>query len=185
PGELLVGAVGRLVAEKGIAEYAAAATWLAGKARFVWVGPADADKHDAVHSIDGVEQLGERSDMAAIYSALDVFVLPSHREGFSRSAMEAAACGAAMVLTDIRGCREIGDDQQHLLLVAPHDDQALTQAIERLLTDAAARLRLGSAARERAVAQFDQRLVARASLDTYLAVARRRRLGWTVSEAAT
>ena len=185
PGELLVGAVGRLVAEKGIAEYAAAATRLAGKARFVWVGPADADKNDAVHRIDGVEQLGERSDMAAIYSALDVFVLPSHREGFSRSAMEAAACGAAMVLTDIRGCREIGDDQQHLLLVAPHDDLALTQAIERLLTDGAARLRLGSAARERAVAQFDQRLVARASLDTYLAVARRRRLGWTVSEAAT
>ncbi len=45
---------------------------------------------------------------ARVYSALDVFVLPRYREGFSRSAMEAAACGRAIVLTDIRGCREIG-----------------------------------------------------------------------------
>ena len=40
-----------------------------------------------------VRFLGERTDMPAVYSALDVFVLPSYREGFSRSAMEAAACG--------------------------------------------------------------------------------------------
>ena len=66
-----------------------------------------------------VRFVGERTDMPAIYSALDVFVLASYREGFSRASMEAAACGAAMVLTDIRGCREIGDDGVHLLLPRP------------------------------------------------------------------
>jgi glycosyltransferase involved in cell wall biosynthesis len=180
PEELLVGGVGRRVAEKGIREFAAAARRLAGKARFVWVGPLDGDKADALSAdLEGVGFLGERQDMPAVYSALDVFVLPSYREGFSRSAMEAAACGAAMVLTDIRGCREVGADGEHLLLVAPRDDVALADAISRLLVDAGLRARLGRAARERALARFDQRAIARMSISTYAAVARRRGLGWT------
>lgn len=177
--ELLVGAVGRRVAEKGIAEYAAAARKLSGKARFVWIGPDDPDKPDALLSDEpGVEFLGERLDMPAVYSALDVFVLPSHREGFSRSGMEAAACGVPGVLSDIRGCREVGTHEREVLLTPAHEPEALTEAIERLLLDAGLRERLGRAARERAIAEFDQRAVARASLETYAAVARRRQLGW-------
>jgi len=184
PDELLVGGVGRRVAEKGIREFAAAARRLAGKARFAWVGPVDDDKADALSDdlsadLGGVLFLGERRDMPAVYSALDVFVLASYREGFSRSAMEAAACGTAMVLTDIRGCREVGSDEEHLLLVAPRDDVALADAISRLLVDEGLRARLGRAARERALALFDQRAIAHLSVSTYAAVARRRRLGWT------
>jgi glycosyltransferase involved in cell wall biosynthesis len=118
--------------------------------------------------------------MPAVYSAFDVFALPSHREGFSRSAMEAAACGRPMVLTDIRGCREIGTDGEQLLLVAPRNVPALADALARLLTDAGLRERLGSAAGARAGAAFDQRRVARVSVETYAAVARRRGLGWRV-----
>jgi glycosyltransferase involved in cell wall biosynthesis len=181
--ELLVGGVGRRVAEKGIAEYAAAARTLAGKARFVWVGPDDPDKPDALRDEEaGVEFLGERTDMPAIYSALDVFVLPSHREGFSRSGMEAAACGVASVLTDIRGCREVGSHEREVLLVPAHDAAALTDAIERLLLDSSLRERLAGAARQRALAEFDQRAVARASLHTYLNVAIRKGLPWQVEE---
>ena len=177
--ELLVGAVGRRVAEKGIAEYGAAARTLSGKARFIWVGPDDPDKPDALLTDEpGVEFLGERLDMPALYSALDVFVLPSHREGFSRSGMEAAACGVPSVLSDIRGCREIGTHEREVLLTPPHDAESLTGAIERLLLDAPMRARLGRAARERALAEFDQLAVARASLETYAAVARRKHLGW-------
>ena len=181
--ELLVGGVGRRVAEKGIVEYAAAARTLAGKARFVWIGPDDPDKADALSADEaGVEFLGERSDMPAVYSALDVFVLPSHREGFSRSGMEAAACGVASVLTDIRGCREIGTHDREVLLVEPHNPDALTATVERLLLDQPLRSRLGAAARERAIAHFDQRAVARTSLLTYLEVARRKGLDWQVEE---
>jgi glycosyltransferase involved in cell wall biosynthesis len=182
-GELLVGGVGRLVAEKGISEFTRAAGALSGRARFVWVGPADADKPDAVAADDGdVQFLGERTDMADVYNALDVFVLPSYREGFSRSAMEAAACGRAMVLSDIRGCREIGRDGEHLLLVAPRDPVALAGAVGRLLGDETLRDSLGAAARARALAEFDQRHVALASLDAYVAAAGRKGLGWTVGE---
>ncbi|MGW4379061.1 glycosyltransferase [Kitasatospora sp. NPDC004531] len=178
--ELLVGGVGRRVAEKGIREYAEAARALAGRARFVWIGPDDPDKPDALRAAEaGVEFLGSRDDMPALYAALDIFVLPSHREGFSRSGMEAAASGLPMVLSDIRGCREIGTHDQHLLLTPAADPAALTGTLDRLLTEPALRNRLGTAARRRAREQFDQRTVARISLETYAAVARRRGLPWT------
>jgi glycosyltransferase involved in cell wall biosynthesis len=177
-GELLVGGVGRMVAEKGIHEFAEAARALGHRAHFVWVGPEDAGKPDRVGTADGLRLIGQRDDMPAVYAALDVFVLPSHREGFSRSAMEAAACGCAMALSDIRGCREIGEHERHLLLVPPHDGRALTTAIERLLDDPDLRARLGTAAQDRAHGNFDQRAVARASLDTYRHVAARKGLDW-------
>jgi len=174
--ELLVGTIGRRVREKGLTEFAEAANALAGKATFIWVGPDD-DTDAAAHAPleDAVRFVGERTDMPAVYSALDVFVLASYREGFSRAAMEAAACGTPMVLTDIRGCREVGDDGVHLLLTPPHDGAALTSGLGRLLVDPGLRLRLGGAARQRALAEFDQREVARISLDTYNDVARRKR----------
>lgn len=173
--ELLVGTIGRRVREKGLAEFSEAAAALADKATFVWVGPDDSTDAAAHVPHEGaVRFLGERTDMPAVYSALDVFVLASYREGFSRASMEAAACGTPMVLTDIRGCREVGDDGIHLTLVPPHDGHALAVAVHGLLADPALRARLGSAARERALAEFDQRQVAQVSLDTYAAVARRK-----------
>ncbi|HET7487413.1 MAG TPA: glycosyltransferase [Acidimicrobiales bacterium] len=174
PDELLVGGVGRRVAEKGVQELAAAARALAGRARFVWIGPEEGEALEP----EGLTFVGARADMPAVYSALDVFALPSYREGFSRSGMEAAACGRAMVLSDIRGCREVGEHERHLLLVPPADAGALTAALGRLLADAGLRARLGAAAAERAREAFDQRAVARASIDTYRLVAHRRRLGW-------
>jgi glycosyltransferase involved in cell wall biosynthesis len=181
-GEVLVGGVGRLVAEKGIRELSWAAQQLAGRARFVWIGPTDDAKADRITDpLPGVDLVGERTDMAAVYSALDVFALPSYREGFSRSAMEAAACGRAMVLSDIRGCREIGTHDEHLVLVPPRDPAALSAAIAELIDDHGGRTRLGIAAAHRAQDAFDQRAVARTSLETYAEVARRKHLGWATT----
>ncbi len=166
--EIVVGTIGRRVREKGLAEFAEAAHRLGDGPAFVWVGPADdTDAAVSVEHQDAVRFVGERTDMPAVYSALDVFVLASYREGFSRASMEAAACGLPMVLTDIRGCREIGRDGEHLLLVAPQDGDALARGIERLLDDEDLRVRLGGAAQDRADEEFDQRRVARTSLDMY------------------
>ena len=52
---------------------------------------------------------------------MDVFVLASWREGMPRSAIEAAAMGKALVLTDIRGCREVAGNGREALLVPPRD----------------------------------------------------------------
>lgn len=174
--EVVVGGVGRRVAEKGIHELEAAADQLDGDATVVWIGPGDEDKPDHVEAGSGaVRFLGPADDMPAVYSALDVFVLPSHREGFSRSAMEAAACGLPMVLSDIRGCREIGTDGEHLLLVPARDATALARALRRLVDDPELRRRLGRAAEARARQEFDQRRVAEISLATYAEVLARRR----------
>ena len=138
----------------------------------------DPDKPDAVEqSLVGVRFLGERLDMPAVYSAIDIFVLPSHREGFPRSAMEAAACGRAMVLTDIRGSREIGRNEVEALFVPPGRVDDLTLAIDRLASDHILRSRLGYAAHVKAQTEFDQRATARRSFDAYDQVAKRKGSG--------
>ena len=174
--EIVVGTIGRRVREKGLAEFAEAAHRLGDRATFVWVGMQDdTDAATKVPHEEAISFIGERTDMPAVYSALDIFVLASYREGFSRASMEAAACGLPMVLTDIRGCREIGTDGEHLLLVAPRDPDRLTAGVSRLLDDEPLRVRLAKAARTRATATFDQRRIAQISLGAYAAIARRRR----------
>jgi len=182
-GQVLVGGVGRLVREKGVYQFAATAGALRDRAVFVWAGPDDRSRGDAAHPVGPVRLLGDIEDMPGLYNALDVFVLPSFREGFSRSAMEAAATGRAMVLSDIRGCREIGAHGREVLLVPAGNESALISAVDRLVEDPALRERLGSAAYERAVAAFDQSQVADASIRTYAAVAERRRLRWMLRES--
>src|SRR3990170_1539115 len=91
---------------------------------------------------------------------MDIFVLPSWREGFPRSAIEAAAMGRPLVLTDIRGCREVVRDGTEGFLVPPRDPDGLTEAVSRLLREPELHRRLGEAARARAVERFDERRVA-------------------------
>ena len=82
------------------------------------------------------------------------------------------------MLTDIRGSRELGTAGVEVDFVPAGDAAALTAAIAALLDDPVRRERLGAAASRRAVAHFDQRDIARASVATYWAVARRRGLAW-------
>jgi ribosomal protein S18 acetylase RimI-like enzyme len=90
---------------------------------------------------------------------MDVFALPSWREGVPRSAIEAAAMGLPLVLTDIRGCREIVRDGIEGLLVPVRDPRSLEAALGRLLADEPLRRKLGDGARARAVERFDERRV--------------------------
>jgi glycosyltransferase involved in cell wall biosynthesis/ribosomal protein S18 acetylase RimI-like enzyme len=175
-GTLVVGIVGRLVAEKGYGEFFRAARAIRAERSdvvFLAVGPFDPDKGDALTeaeraaAADDVVFTGWRPDVRDLMGVMDVFVLPSWREGMPRSAIEGAAMGRAMVLTDIRGCREVARDEVEALLVPPRDAERLTAAIRRLLEDDALRERLGSAARARAVERFDESAVAGRVVTTY------------------
>jgi glycosyltransferase involved in cell wall biosynthesis len=104
---------------------------------------------------------GWREDVADLMALMDVFVLPSWREGLPRSAVEAAASGVPLVLTDIRGCREVVRDGVEGTLVPVRSPVALAAAIARLLDDPDLRLRMGRAARARAEERFDEARVAR------------------------
>ena len=176
PDDVVCGLVGRLVWEKGYREVFAAAAQLRATVphvRIVVVGPREPDKPDAVTDADldrarrdGVTFLGLRHDVEALYAAMDVYVLASHREGFPRSAMEAAAMGVPVVATNIRGCRQVVDDGGTGLLVPVRDVGALAAAIAALATDPERRRTLGEAARAKARREFDQQRV----IDTTLAV---------------
>ena len=77
-------------------------------------------------------------DLPELYAAMDAFVLPSHREGFPRTPMEASAMGVPCVVTDIRGCREAVEHERNGLLVPLGDVQSLALALIRVLSDSKA-----------------------------------------------
>jgi glycosyltransferase involved in cell wall biosynthesis len=112
--------------------------------------------------------------MVDVYSAADVFVVASWREGFSRAGMEAAACGRAIIATDIRGCRELGTHDVDLLLVPARDPDALTAAVAALIDDPLRRAALGRTILGRAHQEFDQVRVAATSRAAYERVLGRR-----------
>jgi glycosyltransferase involved in cell wall biosynthesis len=181
---VVVGAVGRLVAEKGYPELFDAFAML-DPSRYLLVvaGGQDAAKADALppSRLDdarrrGVVFVGHRDDVERVYAALDLFVLPSHREGFPRAAMEAQAMGVPVVATNIRGCRQVVDDGRTGVLVPPRDRRALADAIARLGDERARRAAMSAAARARARSEFDERRVVERVLRAYADVARRKRL---------
>ena len=98
---------------------------------------------------------------------MDVYVLASHREGFPRSAMEAAATGLPIVATDIRGCRQVVTDGANGRLVPVGDEQRLAGAVERLVADSELRRSWGEASLERAQREFDQQRCIDITLATY------------------
>ena len=99
--------------------------------------------------------------------AMDVLVLASHREGFPRAPMEAAAMGVPVVATDIRGCRQAVDHGVTGLLVPPRDPDALADAIATLATDRELAARMGAAAQAKAKRDFDQQRCIDLTISTY------------------
>jgi len=175
---IVCGVVGRLVWEKGYREVFDAARQLRARVpdlHFVVVGPSDDDKADGITEHDLREAarganltfLGLRQDVDACYTAFDLFALASHREGFPRAAMEAAALGLPVVATDIRGCRQVVDDGANGVLVPPRDAARLAAAIETVATDGALRRRMGEAGRAKAHRDFDQQRCIDITLGTY------------------
>jgi glycosyltransferase involved in cell wall biosynthesis len=179
--EILVGAVGRLVAEKGYPELFRAMESLPARFRLVVVGADDPEKADALPRElleaardRGVVFLGHRGDIDALYPAMDMFVLASHREGFPRAAMEAAAMRVPIVATDIRGCRQVVDEDVNGLLVPPRDARALAVAIRQLGDDPRRRSSFGLEGRRIAQERFDERRCVAIVMQTYNDIARRK-----------
>jgi glycosyltransferase involved in cell wall biosynthesis len=177
PADVVVGVVGRLVREKGLLEVFDAAQRLRPRVpevRFAVIGPEEPDKSSALSHDDreaarsaGVRFLGSRDHVVRLYRAMDLYVLASHREGFPRSAMEAAAMRLPIVATDIRGCRQVVEPGVTGLLVPPRDPGALAEAIAALAADPERRVRMGAAGRQKAIREFDQQRCIDVTLSTY------------------
>jgi glycosyltransferase involved in cell wall biosynthesis len=108
-----------------------------------------------------------RDDLEALYPAMDIGVLASYREGFPRAAMETAAMGKPLVVTNVRGCRLVVDDGISGLLVPVRDGAALADAVAALATDPARRAAMGAAGRAKAARDFDERRSVEITLGVY------------------
>jgi glycosyltransferase involved in cell wall biosynthesis len=182
--DVVVGTVGRLVREKGYLELFDAARQLRDlvpRLQFAVIGGGDPEKTDALTPSDlqqaraaGVRFLGARDDVVPLYAGMDLFVLASHREGYPRAAMEAAAMGVPIVATNIRGCRQVVDDDLTGLLVPVHDGDALAGAIRQLAADGERRRSFGRSAREKARRDFDQQRCIDITLETYRRLMKKR-----------
>jgi glycosyltransferase involved in cell wall biosynthesis len=150
--------VGRLSAEKGIRELAAATEGLARV--IVGDGPLRSLVPDTVGFV-APRELGPR------YERASVVVCPSHREGYGVVAREAMAYGRPVVASAVGGLIDAVEDEVTGLLVPPGDAEALRAAIERLLGDEELRLRLGNAARARSRERWSWEVATRATLEAY------------------
>lgn len=153
-GELLFGAIGRLDQQKGqsylIEAMARLNRHVAARCVVIGAGPRRAALEALVHKHhleQSVILLGERDDVPAWLSSLDVFVLPSLWEGLPNALLEAMALGLPVIASAVDGVPEVVEDGKTGLLVSPRDPAALAQKLSALASDPALRQRLGEGAK--------------------------------------
>jgi glycosyltransferase involved in cell wall biosynthesis len=170
----------RLLWEKGIGEYIESARLLRAQGRtieFVIAGSPDPGNPRSVSREQAeswvaeglVDWRGHVEDMPALMRSMDVIALPSYyREGVPKSLIEAAACGLAVITTNLPGCREVvsehGVDGLH---VEPRCARSLAECIARLDDDRVLVRRLGECARAKAMEHFDEQMVIRRTIEVY------------------
>lgn len=169
----ILGITGRITEEKGFGELVEAMSSMRDdfpEAHLIVIGGQLSSERDAFqdrlvdfigeHGLDShVTFTGFRNDVQDLLGLLDVFVLPSYREGLPRSILEAMGMELPVVATRIRGCREAVVDQVTGLLVPVRDSRALKRAISRILSDPDLAARFGKAGRDRVVSTFDEQFV--------------------------
>ena len=165
--------IGRLLRDKGVYDYVAAAREVRRvrpEARFLLVGALDsnpssiqAGEVEAWMREGLIDYRGEQADVAPHIRESHVLVLPSHGEGFPVTPMEAMATGRPVIVTDVRGCREVVTHREDGWLTAPKDAVAL--AATMILAMSAPLPELALAARRRAEGKFSDRILARRLAD--------------------
>jgi len=114
-----------------------------------------------------VEWWGEVADIRTVWMQAHIAALPSYREGLPKSLLEAAACGRALVATDVPGCREITRNGENGLLVPARDAVALAAALRQLVENPALRQSMGSRGREIVEKEFSVERVVNETLAVY------------------
>ncbi len=169
-GEKVVGIVGRLVKDKGYFElfeaFKKVLTHFPGAVLLI-VGSLEPEKKDRftmdVLPSFGIGKntmyLGERTDVEEIYPLMDVFVLPTYREGLGVSILEASAMKLPVVATDIRGCRGSVNKGITGILVPPKNSEKVAEAVLYLLLNPEKAKAMGGAGRKKVEKEFDERVV--------------------------
>lgn len=175
----LAGAFCRLSREKGLSHFIEAAKIIGGhrdapsgaiKYLIAGEGPLKKELKAAVNNL-GLKNsfifAGFIRDVRPLLSASDVFILPSSREGFPISVLEAMTMGKPVIASNIEGANESVVDNKSGLLVPPGDSAALADAIITLFKDRALAAEMGRRGREIAVENFGLDIMIKAHEDLY------------------
>lgn len=177
-GVPIVTFAGRLLEDKGVREFVEAARVLKERgvvARFWLAGSPDPENLTSITEMElsdwskvgFVETLGYRTDIPDIFANSNIVVLPSYREGLPKALVEAAACGRAVVTTDVPGCRDAIEPGATGLLVPVRDASRLADAIQFLIENPDRRKQMGVSGRALAEREFAIEKVVDAHLVIY------------------
>lgn len=168
----------RLLRDKGVGEFVEAARLLLRRGILVemrLIGSLDLGNPTSVtqQELDQwenegqVDLLGYRKDIAAQYAEANIVCLPSYREGLPKGLVEAAACGRAIVTTDVPGCRDAITPDVTALLVPVKDALALANALQRLIEDPELRNNMGQSGRTLAEEAFAIEKIVKQHMEIY------------------
>lgn len=170
--------IGRVVRDKGINELCEAFQLLVGpySAKLVIVGSYE-DHLDPVSELSRklieehphIEYVGSKrgNELLAYYAAADCFVLPSYREGFPNTVLEAGAMGLPCIVTDVNGSNEIIEEGVNGLIIPSKDTNALYDAMVKMMADVTMRSRMTNVARNMVAERFEQSYVRKCLFNFY------------------
>jgi glycosyltransferase involved in cell wall biosynthesis len=180
----VVGTVARLAPEKGLADLIGATARIrqvvpGTRLMLVGDGPSRPELEQRVGGMglcDVIHFTGIRRDIPDVLQAMDVFALPSLREGLPKAILEAMAAGLPVVATAVGGIPEVVEYDVTGFLVPPRDIDALTLNICRLLENSALRVAMGQRGRARVQQHFTARRAADQTQELYLSLLARKGL---------
>lgn len=173
---VVIGFVGRIVHDKGIIELEQAWQRVRAadpRARLVFVGtpneedPVPPDVMQRLQNDERVVLAGWMDNPATAYEAMDVLVLPTHREGFGNVLLEANSMELPVVASRVTGCVDAVVDGVTGLLFPVRDAVALAEAILTLVRDPERRRTMGKAGRDRVVRDFRSEVIWEGMLSLY------------------
>ena len=169
--------VGRIVREKGINELVAAFDRLHSEfndVRLVLVGRREDDLDpvlpetlERINRGEGIEAVGNQSDVRPFYDDADALVFPSYREGFPNVVIEAGAMGLPSIVTDINGSREIIINGENGVIIPSKDQEALYHAMRDFVEHPDTVAAMASKARELVASRYEQGYVRQCLYDFY------------------
>lgn len=172
--------VGRIVGDKGINElceafkrihnqYPQTHLWLVGSYEEN-LDPVKAETKAMIEDEESrIEAVGPKQgdELLAFYAAADCFVMPSYREGFPNTVLEAGAMGLPSIVTDINGSREIIVEGKNGTIIPSKNVEELYKAMERMVVDVNWRKTMASNARQLIQDRFERGFVQKCLLDYY------------------
>jgi glycosyltransferase involved in cell wall biosynthesis len=171
--DIAVGTLSRISAQKGMYVFLQAVAPLLQRYEWLRVYVAgDGDEADQVKAYvrrRGMESrirfLGFIDAPGEYLAALDVYVLPSLKEGLPQSLLQALFMGLPAVATRVGSVEELGEDA--VLLVQPGDEVALGKALACIITDSGMRRRMAEKARSTILGRYTEKLMQERTLELY------------------